>query len=254
MLPPRPRLLEGLNAAQSPLSIVSDSLSGLATTLGVEQAMVAIDDAEYGRQVFCSGRALLGDSGDLLFGPPRVRTDPPHAIDESLARLIVAAVTTTFERARSGAVERTSTGVEGAAGGGQLVPSPDELITLLRGAAQRSARYGWGFTLVLVRFDESHDDAATQVEAHLRASDTLIELGPRDVGILAAAAPGDDVPVILARLGRGGTVSTFCYGLATCPGDSADPAELLSLATARLRDAESIRLEPEIHALEPPKV
>jgi hypothetical protein len=246
-------LLEGLNASQSPLSIVSESLSGLAATLGVEQAMVAIDDAEYGRQVFCSGRALLGDSGDLLFGPPRVRTDPPHAIDEPLARLIVAAVTTTFERARSGAVARASAGAAGAAGG-ELVVSPEELITVLRGAAQRSARYGWGFTLVLVRFDESHDDAAKQVEAHLRAGDTLIELGPRDVGVLAAAAPGDDVPIILARLGRGGTVSTFCYGLATCPGDSPDPAELLALATARLRDAESIRLAPEIHALEPPKV
>ena len=52
---------------------MSESLAGLATTLGVEQVMVAIDDAEYGRQVFCSGRALLGDSGDLLWGPPRVR-------------------------------------------------------------------------------------------------------------------------------------------------------------------------------------
>ena len=72
-------LLEGLNAAESPLSIVSRSLAGLAETLGVEQAMVAIDDTEYGRQVFCSGRRLLGDSGDLLLGPPRAAHRPAVA-------------------------------------------------------------------------------------------------------------------------------------------------------------------------------
>ena len=94
-------LLEGLNTAESPLSVVSASLAGLATTLGVTQVMVAIDDSEYGRQVFCSGRTPLGDGGELLWGPPRVRTDPPRAIDDALGRLIVAAVTTTFERART---------------------------------------------------------------------------------------------------------------------------------------------------------
>ena len=47
-------LLERLNAAESPLSIVSESLADLASTLGVDQALVAIDDAQYGRQVFSS--------------------------------------------------------------------------------------------------------------------------------------------------------------------------------------------------------
>ena len=68
------------------------------------------------------------------------------------------------------------------------------------------------------------------------------------------AAPGDEVPTILARVGRSGTVSTFCYGLAACPGDASEPGELLALAAARLRDAKSTRVTPEIHALEPPKV
>src|SRR3984885_14018196 len=93
-------LLERLNAAESPLSIVSASLEQLATSLGVERAMVAIDDPEIGRQVFTSGRRMLGDNGDLLWGPPSVRTEPPIPIDPALSRLIIAAVATTFERAQ----------------------------------------------------------------------------------------------------------------------------------------------------------
>jgi hypothetical protein len=255
-------LLERLNASQSPLSVVSESLTGLATALGVDQALVAIDDAQYGRQVFCSGRALLGDSGDLLWGPPRVRTDPPHAIDESLARLIVAAVTMTFERARTGSLEpagaptpRTGAEVSASdAAGGSVATRGDDLVTGLAAAVDRCARYGWGFTLVLMRLDEGDDETLSEVEAHLRSGDTLFELGTREYGILLAAAAGDEVPSILARVGRGGTVSTFCYGLATCPGDASDAAELLALATARLRDAESTRHTPEIHALDPPLV
>jgi hypothetical protein len=40
--------------------------------------------------------------------------------------------------------------------------------------------------------------------------------------------------------------------LATCPGDTADPHDLLALAAARLHDAEATRGQPEVHALEPP--
>jgi hypothetical protein len=232
-------LLEGLNSAESPLSIVSRSLATLAATLSVRQVMVAIDDVEYGRQVFCSGRTPLGDGGDLLRGPSRVHTDPPRAIDDALGRLIVAAVTTTFERARTGQ---------------QPLARPDDLILGLGAATQRSARYGWGFTLVLVRMDDADVRNRTRVEAHLRAGDSLLELGPRDLAILMPAAPGDEVPTILARVGRSGTVSTFCYGLAACPGDASEPGALLALAAARLRDAESSRVSPEVHALEPPKV
>jgi hypothetical protein len=237
-------LLERLNAAESPLSVVSASLTGLAHTLGVEQAMVAIDDAQYGRQVFSSGRRPLGDSGDLLWGPPGVRTDPPHAIDEALARLIVAAVTTTFASARANA----TTPAVRAPG------RPEDLIGPLGVATERSARYGWSFTVVLLRLDAADDRTPGRIRAHLRASDTLIELGTRDLGIVLPAAACDQIPEILARVGRGGTVSTFCYGLAACPGDANEPSSLLALATVRLRDAASTRRAPEVHALEPPKV
>jgi hypothetical protein len=232
-------LLERLNSSESPLSVVSTALESLAAKLGVDRAMVAIDDHEIGRQVFTSGRRMLGDNGDLLWGPPAVRTDPPIPIDATLARLIIAAVTTTFERAQ--AIQNAFIG-------------PDALIDAIRAAVDRTSRYGWGFTLVLIRADNAEGSPAGTVAAHLRVSDTVMELGPRDLAIVMPDAADTEVPAILARVGQGGAVSTFCYGLATCPGDAVEAEELLNLAVARLRDATSTRDDAEVHAIEGPKV
>jgi hypothetical protein len=244
-------VLERLNASESPLSIVSESLANLASALGVEQAFVAIDDAQYGRQVFSSGRRPLGDGGDLLFGPPRVRTEPARPMDDAVARLIVATVTTAFERAHASSTTSAAATTAGAEPVRQTSRA-DELLALLGVATERSARYGWGFTLVLIRVDDADADTARRIETHLRASDTMAVLDDRDVALVLPAASDEQVPTILGRIGQGGTVSTFCYGLATCPGDTADPHDLLALAAARLRDAEATRGEPEVHALEPP--
>jgi hypothetical protein len=244
------QLLEGLTRGEQPLGTVSASLADLATALGVRQMIVAIDDATYGRQVFCSGRSPLGDRGELLSGPPRACTEPPSPLDDALGRLIVAAVGTAFERARARDPRE---------------PRLDDLVTVLGAATERSSRYGWGFILVLLRLDHADDRARRQIKTQLRATDTVVELGSRDYGILLAAAAGDEVPRILARVGRGGALSTFCYGLAACPGDAVEAGTLLVLATTRLGDADDLRADnlgagtaatttPEVHALYPPKV
>jgi hypothetical protein len=245
-------LLERLNASESPLSIVSESLADLASVLGVEQALVAIDDPQYGRQVFSSGRRPLGEGGDLLFGPPRVRTEPTRPMDDAVARLIVATVTTAFERAHAGTAPRATAATRTEAEPARQTSRADELLALLGIATERSARYGWGFTLVLIRADDADAETARRIETHLRASDTMVALDERDLALVLPAASDDQVPMILGRIGQGGTVPTFCYGLATCPGDIADPHDLLALAAARLRDAEATRGQPEVHTLEPP--
>lgn len=240
------QVLEGLASGQRPLSTVSASLADLATALDVEQVIVAIDDAELGRQLFSSGRTPLSEIGELFSGPPRARTDPPSRLDNALDRLIVASVSAALERARSSA----------PAASGQLTPSGVEdpaglaaLVNRIGVAADRCTRYGWGFTLVVLRLDESEAGAVRQIESQLRASDTVVDLGEREIGIMLPAAPGDEVPRILARVGRHGAVSTFCYGLAACPGDATDPTELLALATSRLGLAAGSRTT-EIHSLD----
>ena len=102
----------------------------------------------------------------------------------------------------------------------------------------------------MLRLDRADDRATRQIQAQLRASDTLVELGPREYGILLPAAGGDEVPRILARVGRGGGISTFCYGLAACPGDATESGALVALATARLPS----RRQPSVHTLDAPKV
>jgi hypothetical protein len=173
-------------------------------------------------------------------------------MDDGLARLIVATVTTAFERARAGTVPRTDALASAQKDASRTATRPEELMALVGVATERSARYGWGFTLVLIRVDDPESDTARRIETHLRASDTLIELAASDLALLLPAASDEQVPLILGRVGQGGAVSTFCYGLATCPVDTADPADLLALAAARLRDAEATRGTPEIHVLEPP--
>jgi hypothetical protein len=235
------QLLEDLAGGRRPLSSVSGSLADLATDLGVEQVMVAIDDAVYGRQVFSSGRSILGDRGDLLAGPPGAFTDPPSRLDDTLGRLIVASVAAAFERARTSPPTNAGTALAPAN------PTPAEtagdLLSRLRAATDRSTRYGWGFTLVVLLLDRADDRSTRQITAHLRGSDTLVEMGPRQYGILLPAAGGDEVPRLLARVGRDGAISTFCYGLAACPGDGTEPDALLALATSRLRDTKEMRTE-----------
>lgn len=226
-------LLERLSSGHLPLETVGSSLADVAHALGVEKVMVAIDDAAYGRQVFCSHRSPLDGRGELLAGPPRVATDPPAPLDDALSRLIVAAVATAFERART----RLPAIANGAG-----------LDSVLRAATDRAARYGWGFTLVMLAFDRADERAGDQLRTHLRASDTLVEVGTREYAMLLPAAAGDEIPRVLARVGQGGAVSTFCYGLAACPGDASDPAALLTLASARLAGA------IEVHASTQPLV
>jgi hypothetical protein len=236
------QLLEEVASGQGALSSVSESLQDLASELGVRQVMVAIDDAAHGRQVFSSGRTLLGDHGELLTGPPRAVTDPPSQLDDTLARLVVATVAAAFERARSG----TPAALTPSTVGDSAAPVPNEprendLLARLRAATDRCTRYGWGFTLVMLALDRADERSAWQIETHLRVSDTLIETGTREYAILFPAAGGDEVPELLARVGRDGAVSTFCYGLAACPGDASDAEELLALATARLHETKEMR-------------
>lgn len=242
------QLLEEVASGHRPLSSVSGSLADLATELGVEQVMVAIDDAAQGRQVFSSGRSPLGDHGELLIGPPRAVTDPPSRVDEALGRLVVASVAAAFERARAGVATELvgPSTATGTATGTDLVtsrPPENDLLSRLRAAADGSARYGWGFTLVMLALDTGEDRSREQIESHLRASDTLVEIGTREYAIILSAAGGDEVPRLLARVGRDGAISTFCYGLAACPGDESDPEALLALATARLHEAKDLRTQ-----------
>jgi hypothetical protein len=224
------RLLGDLADAVPALRAVGDALAMLADGLGVEQVIVAVDDASLGRQVFCSGRAPLGEDGLGLCGPPGAWTRPQHLLDAVATLLLVRAV--------AAGVSRST--------GRQAMLSPDlwamkpnadrssPLGDAVTAATARAVRYGWGFTLVLARGGLGLTES---LRKRLRAADTLIAVSHHEVALLLPETAGDRVPQVLARLAQGGGMPRFTYGLACCPADGTDPGILCRIATERLNDA-----------------
>jgi hypothetical protein len=227
------RLLGDLADAVPALKAVGDALAVLADGLGVEKVIVAIDDAQLGRQVFCSGRAPLGEDGIGLCGPPGAWTQPSRPLDDTATLLLLRAVGVGV--VRSGAPRRVEPAPQPPAA------KPDGLTDTVAVAAARSLRYGWGFTLVLLNGGPGLADA---LRVRMRAADTLIEVSDHEVAMLLPETAGDRVPHVLARLAATAPIPPFSYGLACCPADGADPTELCRTAAARLEEARRAASDP----------
>jgi len=174
------QLLEDLASGRRPLSSVSGSLADLADQLGVQQVMVAIDDHHVRPPGVQLGRALLGDHGELLIGPRASRDRPTEpARRPPSAGSSSPAVAAAFERARANPASTAATTemvTKGAQSGDLLrvcAPQP----TGARGTAGGS-HSSWS------ELDQADDRSGHQIETHLRASDTLVEIGPHEFGIL----------------------------------------------------------------------
>ena len=217
------RLLGDLADAVPALRAVGDALATLADGLGVEQVVVAVDDARLGRQVFCSGRAPLGEDVVGLWGPPGAWTRPPRELDAAAALLLVRAVGVGV--VRSTARARVSTA--------QIARTTD-LTDAVSAATARAVRHRWGFTLVLVR---GREGIAEGLSRHLRASDTLLSVSDRELALLLPETAGDRVPQVLARLAEGAALPPFSFGLACCPADGTEAGVLSRTASERLDEA-----------------
>jgi len=204
-------------------------LRSLADGLGVGRVIVAVDDATFGRQVFCSDRRPLGDDGIGLFGPAGVWTEPPRAIDETAARLLDRAIGIALGRAGAPAGEAPV-----ARRTAPELAVPVGLAGTVAAATARALRHGWGFTLVLLRGGPGLTEA---LRPRVRAADTLVATSDQELALLLPETAGDRVPAVLARLAAGGGVPAFSYGLACCPADSRDPGVLARIAAERLGDA-----------------
>jgi hypothetical protein len=252
------------------LQAVGDTLESLAGELGVARVIVAIDDAELGRQVFCSGRRPLGDGGVGLFGPEGTWTEPARTVDAIAAQLLERAIVVAVGRAGvvrarpepaaappepevaiSAAPEVEAEEAEpetdlpdtapDATPGEALATVADAAITppmslggAVAAATARALRHGWGFTLVLLRGGPGLTEA---LRPRVRAADTFVATSDRELALLLPETAGDRIPDVLARLAAGANVPAFSYGLACCPADSRDAAVLARIAAERLADA-----------------
>jgi hypothetical protein len=237
------RLLGDLADAVPALRAVGDALALLADGLGVEKVIVAIDDPQLGRQVFCSGRAPLGEDAIGLWGPTGAWTEPPSQLDDTATMLLVRAVGVGVVRSSAtlpARPVRSGTVAVEAAPGAELTRST-ALVDAITAAAARAVRHGWGFTLVLA---EGEPGLAQGLGAHRRAADSLIAVSDVGVALLLPETAGDRVPQVLARLASAGGVPPFRYGLACCPADGVDPAILSRVAAERLQAARNAAVDP----------
>jgi hypothetical protein len=224
------RLLREVVDGVPPLGALGARLADLADVLEVDRVVVAIDDPQFGRQLFSSGRRALGECHAGLRGPERVCTDPPLPIEGRAEAMLVNVVRTAFtlalERGRSTMTDRQ-----------RLV----ELTAAVGTATARAVRYGWGFTLAVVGFEVGSDHgaapAAPSLRAGLRAGDAVADLGLGRFGFMIEATLDDQVPAILARIACRDDLAPFSFGLVCCPGDGTDASALVERGLERLRDA-----------------
>jgi hypothetical protein len=226
------RLIGDLADAVPALRAVGDALAVLAERLGVEKVIVAVDDAQLGRQVFCSGRVQLGEEGVGLHGPQGAWTQPPVALDPVAASILIRTVGIGVVRAITRATPSRSLA--------EPMTETTAVADAVSTATARALRHGWGFTLVLARDNgdaAGHAGLAAGLKARLRAADQLVAGNGNEVALLLPQTAGDRVPFVLARLAAEGDVPPFSYGLACCPADGTDPATLYLTAAERLAAA-----------------
>jgi hypothetical protein len=224
------RLLVDMDAGDPPLSALYHALEQLATSSGVRQLVVAIDDPRCGRQFFSSDRRRFSSSLALACGAS-VWTEPPVVISPDLERQLVASVAAAWRRAwqrRAGATQ-------------------DDAMLPVRSAVARAARYGWSFTLVCVS-GPIHADRLPGLRASLRAGDSVVALSETELVLILESARDEEVPAILARLAARDDLPGLSFGLVHCPGDGSDPENLIGQARLRLAEAQARVAIPPLRA------
>jgi len=245
-----------LAQAPSGVGFIYDALSSLVREQELSDALLVIESAPAGRQVFRAGRRpVRGGWAEecAATAEPGLYTDPPILPPEAAESLSnLCAVAFRLEVLAHDASHDALTGLL----------NRRSFDDLLLGAVSRSVRYGWSFTLVLMdlnRFKAVNDrlghPAGDEVlravgrglRSFLRASDVAARMG------------GDEFAVILdgtdAELGKGlaerlsqSTVDmvewadvAFAVGSATAPDEATTAVDLYKLADSRLYEAKRAR-------------
>lgn len=245
-------LVDELPLADSGVAFVYRALAAVVEHFELDDAVLVLDDAVTGRQVFRhGGRPLAQEWSEavLLRGSPGLYTRPGKVAAE-VARTVVglSIAALRYDLARHDATHDGLTGLLNRR-------AFDELLAT---SAGQSARYGWPFTLVL--FDLDNFKAVNDRLGHhagdavLRAIGLELRRGLRN-GDMAARVGGDEFAMVLANADpasvdrlvgrlrvtvREASTDVACgvtVGLATAPTDAVDPVVLYTLADKRLYEA-----------------
>lgn len=228
------------------------ALDALVDEFGLEDVVLVLDEAPFGRQVFRQGRRTLGDTwseGVLFRGPDGIHVPSGILPAETAAAVSdLARVALRLDRFRHEASHDLLTGALNRR-------AFDEVLAA---AAAQSERYGWSFLLVLVDLDgfkgvndrfghAMGDDCLRTVGAELRrglrSGDIAARVGGDEFALVLAAATTDTVKNLEARLHNALDAALpdigigFSTGIAAAPVDGTDPHGLFKVADERLYEA-----------------
>jgi GGDEF domain-containing protein len=227
-------------AADSPgIDVIYELLALVAQRFGLEDAVLAVPNETLGTQIFRLSRQAIGQAelARILDGAGFVST--PDVVPLGAQRLVtgIAEVALATHLAQRHVVRDPTTGLL----------SRQVFNEALRAAAAQSSRYGWTFTVMVLRVKgvaEQLGDGEVRRLGYafgraLRSGDTGGRLYRSTFTALLPNASAESLHALVHRFAEesGLRRDAIGYGSATTPNDSVDPAELFRLAGSRLHDA-----------------
>jgi len=222
---------EGLDVIHEAIRLVADHFS-------LQDVVVAVDTDTIGVQIF---RLKTDPIGAAQFD--RVRSGEsfisvPDVVPATIKRLVagIADVAIAVQLARRHQVRDPWTGLL----------SRGVFNEALRSAAAQSSRYGWTFTVMVLRIGRGEEPGEAEVRRHghafaraLRSGDSGGRLRRATFVALLPNASAESPHALVRRFmdESGTSADEIDYASATAPNESVDPAELFRLAASRMRDA-----------------
>jgi hypothetical protein len=222
------------------LDVVYELLDLVAQRFSLDDLTVVVTNEVLGTQAFRLGRRPVG-SGELeLLEAGSGLASTPNEVPAGAQRLVLGLVEVALAThlAQRRIVRDPATGLLSRA----------VFNEALRAAAAQSSRYGWTFTVVVLRLGSGGARPAereTRRLGHafaraLRSGDTGGRLYGETFTALLPNATAESLHALVRRFREesGLAEGAIRYASATAPDDTVDPAELLRLAASRLDGTE----------------
>jgi GGDEF domain-containing protein len=221
------------------IDVIYELLGLVAQRFSLDDLTVVVTDELLGTQAFRLGRRPIGPADLPLLQAGSGLTSAPNEVPSGAQRLVLGLV----EVALATHLSQRKLLRDPATG----LLSRAVFNESLRSAAAQSSRYGWTFTLLLLRIgkpDARPSERETRRLGHafaraLRSGDTGGRLYRETFTALLPNATAESLHALVLRFREesGLGEQDARYASATAPNDSVDPAELLRLAGSRLEGA-----------------